>query len=302
VHAPAAPDRSRIRLAIAAMLVGVLIFGSNFALSRHAILNGMTPADLVMLRFGTAGLVLLPLFLSRGGFATCAGVGWARGAGVTTMSGLPMTLLMMVGLSLAPAAHGASITPGTVMVVGAVASVVLLGAKARVALVAGIGIALAGLACIGLSSSTGDGTGVLTGDLLFLCAGMIWGLYPTMLQRWRIDGQHGRAVHARVRAVVSVVGIVEPLDAVVAGRPAARGQPGHPERGGRALAVGLGRDGDRRQRRGALSGARAGRGDRDGHTPSRRMAPAAAARGRRARRVGSRAFRKEMNLLRSPGG
>jgi drug/metabolite transporter (DMT)-like permease len=198
---PAAPSRARIRLAIAAMLGCVLIYGSNFAISRHAVLNGLTTGDLVMLRFLTAGLILLPLFLRRGGFADCAGVGWRRGLLITLMSGLPMTMLMIGGLSLAPAAHGASITPGTVMVVGAVASIVLLGAKPGVSVIAGIAVALAGLACIGFASTTGGGPDVLRGDVMFLMAGLVWGLYPAMIQRWKVDG-------LQATAVLSVVSLV----------------------------------------------------------------------------------------------
>jgi drug/metabolite transporter (DMT)-like permease len=182
------PTPGAVRLAVLGMLVCVLIYGSNFAISRHAVLNGMTTGDLVMVRFLTAGLILLPLFLARGGFRDCAGIGWTKGLMITVMSGLPMTLLMIGGLSLAPAAHGASITPGTVMVVGAVASIVVLGTQASVALVIGIAVAIAGLVCIAVSSSTGGGPNVMTGDLMFFSAGLVWGLYPTMLQRWRIDG------------------------------------------------------------------------------------------------------------------
>jgi drug/metabolite transporter (DMT)-like permease len=190
------PTPARARLAVVGMLVCVLIYGSNFAISRHAVLNGLSTNDLVMLRFMTAGLILLPLFLRKGGFVDCAGVGWRKGLAITLMSGLPMTMLMIGGLALAPAAHGATITPGTVLVVGAIASVVLLGARASLPLVAGICIALAGLACIGLSSGTAGGPDVLRGDLMFLATGLLWGLYPTMIQRWRIDGLHATAILA----------------------------------------------------------------------------------------------------------
>jgi drug/metabolite transporter (DMT)-like permease len=189
-----APTSRQVGLAVAAMLGCVLIYGSNFAISRHAVLNGLSTDDLVMLRFMTAGLILLPFFLAKGGLRDCGGVGWSKGVVITLMSGLPMTMLMIGGLARAPAAHGASITPGAVMVVGAVASILLLGAKASLGLVAGIAVALAGLACIGLSSTSGSGPDVLTGDLMFLMTGLLWGLYPTMLQRWRIDGLQATAV------------------------------------------------------------------------------------------------------------
>jgi drug/metabolite transporter (DMT)-like permease len=200
------PDISRtrrnVRLAVLGMLVCVVIYGSNFALSRHAVINGMTTGDLVVLRFLTSGLILLPLFLAKGGFRDCAGAGWLRGLQVTVMSGLPMTLLMIGGLSLAPAAHGASITPGTVMLVGAIGSIILFGVRPGAALIAGIAVAAAGLVCIGLASTTGGGPDSLTGDLMFLAAGLVWGLYPLMLQHWKMDGLHATAILAVVSMVV----------------------------------------------------------------------------------------------------
>jgi drug/metabolite transporter (DMT)-like permease len=87
-------------------------------------------------------------------------------------------------------------------VVGAVASIILLGTKASFNLAAGIAVALAGLACIGLSSTAGGGPGVLTGDLLFLATGLLWGLYPTMIQRWRIDGLEATAVLSVLSLVI----------------------------------------------------------------------------------------------------
>jgi drug/metabolite transporter (DMT)-like permease len=184
------------------MLCCVLIYGSNFAISRHAVLNGLSTDDLVMLRFLTAGLILLPFFLRKGGFIDCAGVGWQKGLAITLMSGLPMTMLMIGGLSLAPAAHGATITPGTVVVIGSIASVVLLGSRVSLPLVLGIGIVLVGLACMGLSSSGSSGPDVLKGDLMFLATGLLWGLYPTMIQRWRIEGLHATAILAVVSLVI----------------------------------------------------------------------------------------------------
>jgi drug/metabolite transporter (DMT)-like permease len=200
--AQAPPDSRRVILAIAAMLGCVLIYGSNFAISRHAVLNGLTTDDLVMLRFLTAGLVLLPIFMRNGGFRDCAGAGWGRGLAITLMSGLPMTMLMIGGLALAPAAHGATITPGTVLVIGSIASVMLLGSRVTGSLISGIGIALAGLACIGLSSSSAIGADVFRGDLMFLATGLLWGLYPTMIQRWRIEGLQATAILAVVSLLV----------------------------------------------------------------------------------------------------
>lgn len=177
------------------MLAAVLIYGANFAITRHATQNGLTPGDLAALRFGVAGTVLLPLFV-RAGIRDCAGIGWARGLALAAMSGIPMVLLMNRGLSLAPAAHGASIQPGTVTVIGAVGSAILFKAVPPRISVAGILVVLGGLACIGIAGTTSGSPSIVLGDLHFLAAGALWGLYPLMLQRWSVPAMTSTAVVA----------------------------------------------------------------------------------------------------------
>jgi drug/metabolite transporter (DMT)-like permease len=183
------------RLAIVAMLGAVVIYGATFPLSRHATQNGLTPHDITVLRFGTAGLLLLPYFL-RQGWRDCAGLGWGRGLLLACMSGVPMVLLMNTGLRLAPAAHGASIQPGMVTVIGTVGSILLFNAVPTRIAVIGIAITIAGLACIGIAGTTSGSPAMLRGDLLFVVAGSLWGLYPLMLQRWRVAPMVGTAVVA----------------------------------------------------------------------------------------------------------
>ncbi|MBN8534891.1 MAG: DMT family transporter [Rhizobiales bacterium] len=182
-------------LAALAMLGAVTIYGTNFAISRHAVLNGLTPNDLTALRFAFSGLVLLPSLL-RWGLTDCAGIGWGRGIVLTISSGLPMTLLMLNGLALAPAAHGAAIAPGTVTVVGAIGAYLLFGARLSGAAMAGIGVVLSGLFLIGLAGTTSGARNVVLGDLCFLGVGLIWGVYPLLLQHWRVDPLRATAVLA----------------------------------------------------------------------------------------------------------
>jgi drug/metabolite transporter (DMT)-like permease len=173
-------------LAALAMLGAVTIYGTNFAISRHGILNGLTPWDMLALRFATAGLVLLPVFW-RAGPASCGGIGWPRGLLITVMSGFPMTFLMMYGLSLAPASHAASIAPGTVTTISAVGGALLFGAWFGWNVRIGVLIVLSGLACIGIAGSTEMTPGVMLGDLCFLGVGLLWGGYPLLQQLWKFD-------------------------------------------------------------------------------------------------------------------
>lgn len=188
-------------LAIAGMALAMLIYGSNFVISRHAVLNGLSAHDMLALRFAVAGAILLPVFW-RAGVRDCAGIGWRRGLILTVMSGFPMSFLMMQGLTMAPAAHGASIGPGTVTLIGIIGGVLLFGTQLTGALMVGVGIVLAGLLALALAATTATHMpNVLLGDLCFLGVGLIWGGYPLALQLWKIDG-------LKATAVVSVLSIL----------------------------------------------------------------------------------------------
>jgi len=181
------------RLGILAMLGAVAIYGANFGISRHALLNGLTPDDLVALRYGIAGTLLLPVFIRRG-VADCAGIGWRRGIVLAIMSGVPMALLMNTGLAMAPASHAAAIGPGTVTVIGVIGSMVLFGVKPSRPIVIGIGVVLAGLAAIGVAGSRTGGPSIVVGDLLFLATGLLWGFYPLLLQKWNVGAMTSTAI------------------------------------------------------------------------------------------------------------
>ncbi len=182
------------RLAVLAMLGSVAIYGVNFVISRHAMLNGFTPYDLAALRFGFSGLILLPVFLRAGGFRTCAGVGWGRGLALVAMSGVVMSLLQMTALSLAPAAHGATIGPGMVASISVLGGAWLFGAKVAPKALAGLAIVLAGLACFAVGASVAPSRDVVIGDILFMLMALLWAGYPLALQYWKIDALVATAV------------------------------------------------------------------------------------------------------------
>lgn len=173
-------------LGILAMLGAMTIYGTNFAISRHGIKAGLTPEDMNALRYSIAAILSIPL-LWRYSVVDCWGFGWGRGIVLTIMSGVPVGLLMMAGLSLVPALHGATIGPGTVTVIGIVGGRFLFGIKPTLQALAGVAVVLCGLAAIATSSGAKGGTSMLLGDLCFLGVGLIWGSYPLMLQLWKIE-------------------------------------------------------------------------------------------------------------------
>jgi drug/metabolite transporter (DMT)-like permease len=186
---------SKLRwLAALAMMGSVVIYGSNFVIGRHAVLNGFTPYDLAALRFGGAGLLLFPLFLKSGGFQNCAGVGWQRGILLAIMSGVPMSLLQLVGVSYAPASHGATIGPGTVSLMSAIGGVLLFGAIFTRQTILGLIIVIFGLISFAIASGTSGKPDILFGDMLFLMMALIWGCYPLAVQKWKVNPLTATAV------------------------------------------------------------------------------------------------------------
>jgi drug/metabolite transporter (DMT)-like permease len=185
------------------MLGAMTIYGTNFAISRHGLLHGLTPNDMLLMRFVLAGGLLLPLFI-RAGWRDCAGVGWGRGFVLAMVSGVPMTALMMQGLKYAPAAHGATIGPGTVTLMSALGSWLVFGARPTRALGIGIFVVLCGLGLIGFASTQSLSPTVPYGDACFLGVGLIWGSYPLLLQRWKIDGLQAATALSVISAVLVV--------------------------------------------------------------------------------------------------
>lgn len=173
----------------------MLIFGANFAVSRYGVRHGLTAYDLVFLRFGIAGPLLLPVFW-RAGWRDCAGLGWGRGAILAFTSGAPITLFMSLGVTFAPAAHGAALAPGTVTVVGIAYATVIAGLLPRWPTRVGLALVLGGLAAIALAGTTSGSSLVVLGDGFCVLAGLLWGFYPVLLHRWRIGGITGAAVCA----------------------------------------------------------------------------------------------------------
>jgi drug/metabolite transporter (DMT)-like permease len=110
------------------------------------------------------------------------------------MSGAPMSLLQMVALSLAPAAHGATIGPGTVAAISLAGGALLFGARLPPRALVGLAVVLAGLGCFAAGAAVAPSREVVIGDALFFLMALLWGGYPLALQYWRVDALVATAV------------------------------------------------------------------------------------------------------------
>ena len=191
-------------------LAAVSIWSGWIVVARLGLKGSLTPWDIAALRFGVAGLLLLPYVLRKG--LALERLGWIGLVAIVLGGGAPV-LLANAGLMFAPAAHAGALFPGVMpLMVALLAAVVLLepftGAK-RIGFV----LILAGV--FGIAWNAGGDTmesGQTIGHLLFLGAALAWAFYTVAMRRARLDGLHAAAI-----AAVGALVLCLPVYLMVAG-------------------------------------------------------------------------------------
>ena len=177
------PSRARTALAIGAAVLAMLIYASQFVLSRWSMQRTLSLWDLAALRFTVAGLLSLPVLLRH---RPAGAVGWRRVAALSIAAGAPYTLIMYGGLVLAPAAHGAVIVTGVTAVVTTALAWLWFGVRPWPARTAGLVLVVIGLVLVG-SPGVGGGGHAWLGDALFIVAGVLFALFTVGARHWRVD-------------------------------------------------------------------------------------------------------------------
>ena len=186
----------------------VLALGASlsFAAARAGIIDGLTPGDLILMRFGVAGVVLMPLLL-HWGLPSLAGIGWRRGLILTVLGGPAFALMQMGGYAFAPLAHGAVIHPASVTILSTGIAAALLGERlSRVHLI-GAGLVMGGIVLIswqGLHAASSVGSWV--GDLLFFISAVLWAVFTVLIRHWRLPALRAIAVVSFLSLLVILPG------------------------------------------------------------------------------------------------
>jgi drug/metabolite transporter (DMT)-like permease len=167
------------------LLAALVVMGGQFAVGKLGLAAGLTPGDLVALRFVGAAVVALPVVLGRG-LGSLAGVGWGRGLALAVVAGSPYALLMYGALQFAPAAHGAMLVPGVGLIVATVIGAAWVGERHAPARYLGAAVVLGGLVILGTGGASGPRDTWL-GDALFAVVGVAWGLFTLLIRRWQLD-------------------------------------------------------------------------------------------------------------------
>jgi drug/metabolite transporter (DMT)-like permease len=177
---------------------------------RLGIKTSLQPWDITAIRFGVAGLILLPYLLKKG--LAVDRLGWAGLAAIMVGGGAPTILVSYGGLLFAPAAHAASLFTALIPLYVAILAAVVLGEAFTVA--KRLGLVLIVIGVLGIVWGTGGtlGSRQNIGHAMFITAGILWACYIVALRKARLDGLHAAAI-AAVGSLVTYV----PVYAIIFG-------------------------------------------------------------------------------------
>jgi drug/metabolite transporter (DMT)-like permease len=178
-----------------------LCWAAGFVVAKHGVSIGFAPADLAFHRFFWSAWILAPAAL-KDGFRNLGGLGWTRGIVVSVLSGPPQALIAYSGFILVPLGHGTTIQPACAALSGILLASVLLREKLTARRIAGAAGIIVGLLVFGAEALATIGTHGVGGDLLFVTAGVFWGLFGVLLRLWQISGQRAIGVTAILSIVV----------------------------------------------------------------------------------------------------
>jgi len=160
-------EPSQLAKGIAVGLIAASIGALYTVFARWGIARGLTSPDLTVLRFGVAGLLMLPVLVlaCRRDLAQFTSR-WRVWLLVALLAGTPFGLLMFGALQFAPPSH-AAVFPFTAMSV--------------------MGMVLAGLVLVSGVEASSLTLRASVGDAMFLAAGTLWAGFGIVLRKHRLD-------------------------------------------------------------------------------------------------------------------
>src|SRR5471032_415303 len=154
-------------------LAAVCIWSGWIVVARLGLQTSLTPWDIAALRFGVAGLLLLPYVLNKG--LAIDRLGWV-GLAAIVLGGAAPVFLANAGLLFAPAAHAGALFPGVMPLMVALLAAPFLREQFTTAKKLGFALILPGVLLIAGGSGGGSGGALgsmqTVGDALFLGAGL----------------------------------------------------------------------------------------------------------------------------------
>lgn len=180
-------------LGAACGVAAVSIWAGWIVIARLGLRSSLTPWDIAALRFGVAGVLTLPIVLTKG--LAIDRLGWT-GLAAIVLGGAAPVFFANTGLLFAPAAQAGALFPGVVpLMVAMLAAIIVREAITRTKLL-GFAFILAGVVAITMASGGEFGSRQNFGHALFLSAALAWAFYTVAMRRARLDGLHAAALSA----------------------------------------------------------------------------------------------------------
>lgn len=171
----------------------VLIWGGWMAVTRLGVTTTLSAADLTMLRFGVAGLILLPVVLRHG--LALDKLGWPGLIILVSGSGAPYAFVMSTGLGFAPAAEAGVVLPGAMPIFVALLSVIFFRERfTRSRLFGYVLIVVGAGSLIALTIIASDADNRSWGHGLFVSAAFMWACYTIVLRKSKLPALHAAAL------------------------------------------------------------------------------------------------------------
>jgi drug/metabolite transporter (DMT)-like permease len=190
-------------------LAAVGIWSGGIVLVGFGLRTNLTAWDLAAVRFGVAGLLLLPYVLRKG--IARERLGWTGLAAIVLGGGAPV-LLGNAGLLFAPAAHAGALYPGVMPLMVALLAAAILRETFTARKKFGFALILPGVLAIVWASGGTIGSRQNIGHAFFLAAGLAFAFYTVAMRRARLDGLHAAAL-----AAVGDLLLYVPAYAIIAG-------------------------------------------------------------------------------------
>ena len=169
----------------------VIVWSAWPAFTRLAVTESVTPADIVLLRYGIGGLILLPVLLRLAG--SMPRHAWLEGLWFALLQGTPLALLTAKGLALAPAGH-LTLSTGLMPLFTSLLCFYFLGEAISRLRKCGLALITLGALAIGGVSVASIHLDYWKGDILFVGAGILGSVYLLRMRRSGLSAMQGAAL------------------------------------------------------------------------------------------------------------
>jgi drug/metabolite transporter (DMT)-like permease len=187
--------------AAAALATVAIAVGWQLA-TRSGVTTALAPIDLAVIRYGVPALLLSPIWLRHGVFPRHV-PGWVIAAMILG-GGWPFGLIAMSGAQFAPVAHMGAMLPGTMPLMVALLSALILKERFTLRRMLGFVPIVAGVLAISAPVFAQPMPGAWIGDLLFLAASALWAFYTIAFRKSGLSAWHAAALIAFWSAVLAL--------------------------------------------------------------------------------------------------